>query len=162
MSKQESPDSSDGSENETVYVYTLEDPRTDEVRYVGATVNPKSRLGTIKNQPHSKRLKKWINGLKDDGEDPVMTVQRETDQEHAEQVENELICEYEEKYALLNANEAAPYPEHRDGYERRSQTAISVSPKTANELHEMRGNGEGYEDVVRRLLEDAKWMNEYR
>lgn len=62
-----------------IYIYTLEDPRTDEVRYVGKTINPKDRLRhhiskarTSKSpKEHSKR---WIKSLLNENLLPKMKI----------------------------------------------------------------------------------------
>jgi len=63
--------------NETVYIYTLSDPRDGRVRYVGATRNPKKRLCTHKanaKRCNSAPVQKWINLLLDEGLEPIMNI----------------------------------------------------------------------------------------
>jgi hypothetical protein len=61
----------------THYVYHLIDPIDDIVRYVGKTTHPKSRLAShiadaMKRQNTSK--KRWIAGLINAGEKPILKV----------------------------------------------------------------------------------------
>lgn len=56
----------------TGYIYTLTDPRTDEVRYVGRTVQPHQRLYFHLNDPHTDRVETWINELQENGLEPEM------------------------------------------------------------------------------------------
>jgi len=59
--------------SETGFVYTLSDPRTDNVRYVGATINPEERLKSHISAPHSDRLSDWVDDLEDE-DVPVLGV----------------------------------------------------------------------------------------
>lgn len=65
-----------------VYIYTLEDPRTQEVRYVGKTKNPKGRFHNHCNKLHNERSHKrnWINSLKVLGLRPKMRIIEEVEQ----------------------------------------------------------------------------------
>jgi hypothetical protein len=58
------------------YIYTLSDPRTNQVRYVGKTVNPKQRKHNHSNIARDKNTHKrnWINQLKKEGIKPVFEI----------------------------------------------------------------------------------------
>ncbi len=57
-----------------VYLYTLADPRTDVVRYIGYSVNPKGRLKAhLRETKHCHRTH-WIQKLISEGIKPVMEV----------------------------------------------------------------------------------------
>jgi len=66
---------------ETIYIYTLTDPRTDLVRYVGLTRRPKKRYkrhleegrtyNKDKTNPHKRN---WIRGILLDNLKPIMTI----------------------------------------------------------------------------------------
>jgi hypothetical protein len=60
----------------TVYIYTLEHPITEEIRYVGKTRNPKMRFHNHCNRSHNKKSHKrnWINNLRKEGLKPVMKI----------------------------------------------------------------------------------------
>lgn len=67
----------------TVFIYTLSDPKTGLVRYVGKTTNLKQRLfdHTCNYKDPTKRVNHrfcWINSLKKEGLMPVMEVLEET------------------------------------------------------------------------------------
>lgn len=58
----------------TLTIYALLDPRTQDVRYVGQTVNPERRLGEYAEcRAHRNvRLYRWLDGLRRRGLEPVM------------------------------------------------------------------------------------------
>jgi hypothetical protein len=60
----------------TTYIYTLSDPRTKEVRYVGKTVNPKQRRHNHSNVARDKGTHKrnWINQLKQNNLCPIFEI----------------------------------------------------------------------------------------
>ncbi|MET9393750.1 hypothetical protein ABZY20_25625 [Streptomyces sp. NPDC006624] len=70
-------------------VYALVDPRTDETRYIGQSVQPLGvRLGGHRKHP-SPRIRKWLDELRIEGLDPQIVVVRDhvpyADLDHAEQ-----------------------------------------------------------------------------
>jgi len=80
------------------YVYTLNDPDTGEIRYVGKTIKPQIRLrqhcSSFANQPHSYKWH-WIKSLLDRGLKPVMViVETCATNEQANASEKRLIAEY--------------------------------------------------------------------
>ena len=63
------------------YIYTLEDPRNGEIKYIGKSNNPKKRYNThincqVKNKSHCNN---WIKGLKKKDLKPILTVIDEID-----------------------------------------------------------------------------------
>jgi len=148
------------SDEDKAYVYTLTDPRTDEIRYVGATVNPQQRLSSIMSNPHSKRITRWVNDLKSAGKRPEMNIVKETTKENVEEEERKLIAEHRKKYALLNSSQVQPYSHCEEDTSRPTQASISVFPETKNKVCERRNADERYDKVIRRLLEQTKWAAE--
>lgn len=60
---------------EIAYIYTLSDPETGEVRYVGKTSNPRHRLASHIRVLHIFSHKRnWIKSLLDRGLEPVMDI----------------------------------------------------------------------------------------
>lgn len=63
-------------ENRKYCIYTLKDPITNIVRYVGCTLNPKSRysshLSYLRQDDNKKVI--WISDLKNKGLKPIMTI----------------------------------------------------------------------------------------
>lgn len=66
------------------YIYSLSDPRTGDVRYIGAAVDPETRLDHLRRADHrmAQRLREWITRLSAVGTAPVMTVLREVPAGH--------------------------------------------------------------------------------
>ena len=63
-----------------VYIYGLKDPRTNEIRYVGKTNNPRRRLEFHLAMKDVNRHKvNWLEDLKRDGAKPVMVILEQTD-----------------------------------------------------------------------------------
>ena len=74
-----------------ITIYDLSDPRTNEVRYVGKSVNPKERLATHVREARNGSIlhcKRWIDGLLKQGLFPVMGILEVTDKENANEVES--------------------------------------------------------------------------
>lgn len=65
--------------NDCWYIYALADPRTSEVRYVGATNNPRRRYTDHLNENNRKEVYKhrWISGLRGIGMRPRMLILEE-------------------------------------------------------------------------------------
>lgn len=59
-----------------VFIYTLEHPITNEVRYIGKTKNPKMRFHNHCNKLHNEKTHKrnWINSLKKENLKPIMKI----------------------------------------------------------------------------------------
>lgn len=53
-----------------VYIYTLAEPDTGEIRYVGKTVNMAERLTQHRKEPRNKEKQKWFDQLALDGQLP--------------------------------------------------------------------------------------------
>lgn len=84
-----------------VYIYTLSDPITNEVRYVGKSVNPKKRLDNhlyIKKKQHCSC---WIQSLKIKGLKPIFSIIETTDKENWISREQYWIVYYKEQGAAL-------------------------------------------------------------
>lgn len=86
------------------YIYALVDPNTEEVRYVGKTVNLEWRLrdhcngSNNCNNPHKSR---WIAKLKAAGKKPIMTILQECDGDAWEGAECHWIAHYRSMGAQL-------------------------------------------------------------
>src|SRR3989304_3863616 len=64
------------------YVYCLMDPRTDDVRYVGCSLNPEARMSAFRRASGGgKNLESWLAELKAEGLEPTMQVVEETEKE---------------------------------------------------------------------------------
>lgn len=93
----------------TVYIYSLSDPNTNEIRYIGKTVDPFYRFWNhIHEARHNKRAKneqklEWIRGLLANGLRPILSIIEEIPTEIWEEREMYWIAKYkEEGSSLLN------------------------------------------------------------
>ena len=68
-----------------VYIYSLSDPITDEVRYIGKTIRPKQRYKEhIRNSKDKKTYSNcWINSLIKDGLKPILSILEECDESNS-------------------------------------------------------------------------------
>lgn len=99
--------------SKTGYIYTLTDPRTDEPRYVGATVNPTGRLRSHLRSPHNDDLEAWVDELDDEGLTPEMSVINVADVADLSEKEQLALDQLSERFDLLNEDERSGYPRHR-------------------------------------------------
>jgi len=91
-----------------VYIYVLIDPRTDEVRYVGKSNDPKVRYRNHANHTKNKKSHKemWVKQLQSLGMKPVLFVVEETDEDHWRERERWWQLHFEELGAnLTNLND---------------------------------------------------------
>lgn len=97
------------SETDTGYVYTLSDPRTDEVRYVGATKNPKERFRSHISHSHNKSVNEWVANLEDNGLKPEMRVIDAADTSDLSDKENKALRRLSDRFELLNEHNNSGY-----------------------------------------------------
>ena len=97
------------SESQTGYVYTLNDPRTGEPKYVGATQDPKTRLYGHEHGATSDKVKQWIDELEDEGQRPEMLVVEVTNLKELSKAEQQVISRLSQEWELLNSENAPPY-----------------------------------------------------
>lgn len=57
-----------------IYIYALHDPRTDEIRYIGGTKNPDSRVAQHMNSRGSSPKNRWFRELRSLGLEPILRV----------------------------------------------------------------------------------------
>lgn len=86
-----------------VYIYTLSDPDTKQVMYVGQTINPQSRLMNHCRVEGAKRKDEWIRHLLAAGKRPEMAVIDTCDKEQADSIEQQWIAYYSHGKVLMNS-----------------------------------------------------------
>lgn len=94
---------------ENIYIYILKDPNTDEIRYVGMTREPHARLSShlrgTKRYPKGPKGK-WIQGLMDNQQKPVMEIVEVCNSSNWHGRESYWIAFYKEQgYNLTNGGE---------------------------------------------------------
>lgn len=97
------------SKAETGCVYVLKDPRTDEPKYVGATVDVRDRLSQHKSNPTSEQMRRWIQSLLDDGLEPNVEVVATAPVDELRERERKAVNDLAEKWELINADKHVPY-----------------------------------------------------
>jgi len=97
------------SNSKTGYIYTLVDPRSDDPRYVGATVNPDQRFQAHLSNPHSESLSNWIENLETEGVTPELSILSEHAVEELSAEEEEKIAELSKEADLLNSQSHSGY-----------------------------------------------------
>jgi len=124
--------------SKTGYIYTLTDPRTDEPRYVGATVDPTDRLRSHLRSPHTDDLEAWVEGLDAEGLTPEMNVINVADVADLSEKEQRALDQLSERFDLLNEDERSGYPRHRTRSRRvaDSSDSRSASSERVNETFE--------------------------
>lgn len=94
----------------TYYLYTLNDPTTNEIRYVGITCNLNERLKShIKDTANTKKTR-WIKSLLKVGYNPIITEIKHTScVSEVIQWEIDTIAEYAKLYNLTNSTTGGEY-----------------------------------------------------
>lgn len=104
-----------------VYIYTLENPDTGVIRYIGKTINPSQRLKShLWTKNNSLRTKKsnWIQSLKANGLKPIMRILDEVSESNWSDAEKYWIEQFRQwGFELYNGNDGgigAPGRKHSD------------------------------------------------
>ena len=139
---------------ETGYVYTLTDPRTEQVRYVGATKYPAERLRQHLKQPTNEDMAEWIGSLKSAGLTPDMHLIDVASVDELSRRERAALDRLSARFELFN-KKSGGYNQPGSQSANMGRTTVSLDDETADVLHTMKERGDSYDDVVRRLIEDC-------
>jgi hypothetical protein len=97
----------------TIYIYILIDPRTESVRYVGKTNNPRLRFNVHTSRKFDKKSHRdmWVKQLCELGLKPLMVIVEETNEDHWKERERFWQLHFESLGAdLTNINECGYGP----------------------------------------------------
>lgn len=123
-----------------IIIYTLIDPRDNQVRYIGKTNNLKQRLANHINRSKSgfnSPIHCWIRKLLDLNLKPTISVQEVCNQDNWEEREKYWIQYYREKYEnITNVSDGGITPLKNPDYQK-----IVHSKKTFKEVHQYDLNG---------------------
>jgi hypothetical protein len=113
---------------ETVFIYSLKDPVTNEVRYVGKTINPKGRLSSHIKYAKFKKYHSayWIQSLLNEGYKPVMEILEEANSETWAEREVYWISYYRSLYDLTNISDGGGSDCKTYGFKGKKHTAESI------------------------------------
>ena len=85
------------------YLYSLIDPITKIVRYIGTSRNPKERFGAHLNEKSNMKKVSWIQSLKQQELKPILKCLRSGSREEMQKKEERLIRYlFKKKHPLLN------------------------------------------------------------
>lgn len=129
----------------TIYIYTLKDPESNNIRYVGKTTNPKNRLNahitrSKNNKYHSAR---WVKSLLNKGLKPILEVIEECADDNWQEREKFWIKFYNEKCDLTNTLEGGeggatfgrlgkPWTKEQHAANKLARTGLSINQKDLN------------------------------
>ncbi len=99
----------------TCTIYRLVDPRYDEVRYVGASINIKQRKAQLKqSQFYGKRIYEWVRELRECGTAPRFEIIEECSPQRVNEREHYWIGYYLKcRQRLLNTDGVIRHYGHR-------------------------------------------------
>ncbi len=111
-----------------IYIYSLIDPITNDIRYVGKTCNLEKRLRGHLKKCHILKYHSatWIKSLVDQGYIPIMKVIEETNLENWEEREKYWIKLYKEKHNLTNTNEGGGFGGTSNGFKGKKHSKESI------------------------------------
>ena len=81
----------------TIYIYSLIDPRNEEIRYVGKAKNPAQRLTHHLKDKGDCHRTRWLNVLKELGLQPSIGILAECDEESWQERERFWIASLRER-----------------------------------------------------------------
>jgi len=117
-------------------VYELIDPRTDETRYIGATVHPDKRLEQHKKDPVNPDLGAWLDELEASGLEPELNVLKRVSRDSLGDEEMAVIQSKAESCDLLNTEKGPKWSPRNDPPER-----LVGQRNSATTTVKMDGNG---------------------
>ena len=88
------------------YIYTLSHPETNEVRYVGKTINLKRRYKQHLYDKRTSHKASWVKSLKNNGLKPIMTVIETCDETNWVDREKFWISQFDNLTNLLDGGGA--------------------------------------------------------
>lgn len=111
-------------------VYALIDPRNQEPKYVGATINPDQRIYGLKSAPPNRRLSKWFDELESNGLEPEFAVLERAAKSRLSELETRVIKEFDDLYDLFNVQKSSS-SDHSNPRESAAPAAYSYGQDSA-------------------------------
>lgn len=93
------------------YIYILKCPITNDIRYVGQSVNPKVRYRRHISESKRRNDHKcnWVKSLLDKNKKPILEIVKECNSDEINYWEKYFIDEYNKTYDLTNIREGGDY-----------------------------------------------------
>lgn len=149
------------------YLYTLNCPFTNQIKYVGVSIQPKKRFNTHLSkarQSTSTRKKAWIKGLLNQNLKPILNIISEHDKDVIHEVEKSFILECKNKnielYNLTSGGEIKKeVSQSTKDKLRQANLGKKQSAKTIQKRVEKLKGQKRTEDVKRKLSQNQKGKN---
>ena len=85
-----------------IYIYTLSHPLTNEVRYVGKTINIKRRYKQHLYDKRNSYKANWVKSLRNDGLKPILTILETCNEDNWQEREIHWIAQFDNLTNFLN------------------------------------------------------------
>lgn len=88
----------------TIYIYSLKDPETNEIRYIGKTTNIKTRLKAhiTRSKHNTYHSARWVQSVIKRGLKPIIELVEECTEDNWVEREKHWIAYYRERFDLTN------------------------------------------------------------
>ena len=140
---------------DTGYVYTLSDPRTEEPKYVGATATPKERYYSHLSDPHNDKLATWIEELAEHDEQPGMNLVQIDDLENLAAAERRVLDRIAAEHDVFNDDMQPSYSGRGDERELTEQVIVRCNSQLLDRADALADKmSTTRSGVVRQLVED--------
>lgn len=161
----------------TIYIYTLKDPISNDIRYIGKTTNPKDRLNahitrSKNNKYHSAR---WVKSVLNKGLRPVLEVIEECTENNWVEREKHWIAYYRELFDLTNILDGGeggatfgrlgkPWTKEQHAANKIARTGLNVNHTKEGDENRSKGRRKYFDKNKKPVLQydlDGKFIKEW-
>jgi len=139
----------------THYIYALQDPFTEKIKYIGRTINPKERLyGHIcEGRNFNTDKAQWIKSILDQGKIPMIKILEETIKEKSVKAEEKWMKKH--KNTILNISKSGNGMMPTKSQNKDNYVGLKVEPELAIKLSELaKSDRRSLSDYIRGVLLD--------
>lgn len=148
------------SNEKTAYIYILRCPNSGDIRYVGKTVNPKSRYAGHLSYVGKTYVSRWIMKLRSNSQKPIMEIIEECDKSNWESREQHWIAYYRNlacDLTNLNGGGGGQFNASQETRQRIAQSLLGVPKKIeAREKQSQSTLGVKKSDAHRKSISEAR------